>query len=1130
MSLADAQQRQQAIDPNDSFIVQAPAGSGKTELLIQRYLSLLAVVDAPEQIIAITFTRKAAAEMQTRVLTALEHAKQGRTGETAHEKLTLRLAKEAITRDEECEWNLFQSPSRFKIQTIDALCSSLVRQMPLLSHTGSHPEINNDPESLYEQAAIQTLNHLFSDDEWSQSLAEIILWLDNDAARFKRLIMDLLAKREQWVGFVTQKHDREEIEQTLQDIIQQHLAALIQKIPTELHQRLSDLVRFACINLNDLEKQHPLLACFGLEQLPDDNPDNLAQWLGLQSLLLKSDGDWRQRINKNDGFPAPSSNKLREHELKQQKENMQNLLQDLALTDGLKALLYSLRTLPSSHYEDSQWNMVEAMHRVLHLAVAKLILVFQQNNCIDFTQITQAAIQALGEDDTPTDLALYLDHKIQHILVDEFQDISASQYRLLEGLIAGWSTQETKSLFLVGDPMQSIYRFREAEVGLFIKTWQQQRLAQIQLQCLRLNSNFRSHSPVIDWVNTQFTNIFPGEDNVETNAVSYSPSHSTKSDLKESGVEINPILNKEDVSEAREILSLIQSLLQRYPQDNIAILVRSRNHLNSLLPILNNNDIPYHANEIAKLSRVSIVQDLLALTRAYLYLDDRIAWLSVLRAPWCGLRLTSLQKLVHNDRHMLIWDAVQTHSIVEQLEKEEQQRLIHLRDIFSDALDNKHRCSLRRAIESIWLRLHGNFLLEKDHDYYDAEKFFTLLSEFEEGDDIVNISTLEKRLDKIFTGYGNPQTARVHIMTMHKAKGLEFDHVILPGLGKRPAINKNELMMWSMLGDLSDSKLVLAPIKSSGDEHDPIYSYLKEYERQKQYFEDARLLYVASTRAIKTLHLFGHVTDKRESSNNADDFTVNKQSLLAYLWPELSEMFTEKLTHLAISDSDSNTVYIDQNIRRRCLDWTPPEPPVYFENQNAPDVDEEQVFVVEYDWAGENIRRIGTAVHRYIQSIGDNSTGWLQRDFSDQRRAISAYLEQLGIDKDILPQATGRVIRALSAMQSDPRAKWILDEQHSHIENEFSMTGFVQGKFKRIKIDRTFIDQNNVRWIIDYKSSRHDAAGADEFLDQEQIRYKQQLENYAEIIRHFDRDRTVSEIRLGLYFPLLQGWREWQYQ
>ncbi|HLO64922.1 MAG TPA: UvrD-helicase domain-containing protein, partial [Azonexus sp.] len=122
-----------------SFIVEAPAGAGKTELLTQRYLRLLAVVDHPEEVLALTFTNKAATEMRDRILRSLETAAGGVLPAEPHKQLTFRLAGQALARDAERSWGLLEHPGRLRITTLDALCASLARQMPYLSRFGSQP-------------------------------------------------------------------------------------------------------------------------------------------------------------------------------------------------------------------------------------------------------------------------------------------------------------------------------------------------------------------------------------------------------------------------------------------------------------------------------------------------------------------------------------------------------------------------------------------------------------------------------------------------------------------------------------------------------------------------------------------------------------------------------------------------------------------------------------------------------------------------------------------------------------------------------------------------------------------------------------------------------------------------------
>ena len=142
--------------------MQAPAGSGKTELLIQRYLGLLGRVERPEEIAAITFTRKAAAEMRKRVFEAIAFARRDSRPASAHQAMTWELAKAALERNDALAWKLEESAARLRIQTIDALCASLTRQMPVLARFGAQPESVEDASALYLVAARNTLAALES--------------------------------------------------------------------------------------------------------------------------------------------------------------------------------------------------------------------------------------------------------------------------------------------------------------------------------------------------------------------------------------------------------------------------------------------------------------------------------------------------------------------------------------------------------------------------------------------------------------------------------------------------------------------------------------------------------------------------------------------------------------------------------------------------------------------------------------------------------------------------------------------------------------------------------------------------------------------------------------------------------
>ena len=151
----DAATRKKAQDIRFSYAVQAPAGSGKTELLNLRFLRLLAICEKPEEVLAITFTRKAANEMSNRILNTLESAanNQSKTNfKSQHEEDRFSAAKAVLQRDAQLEWHLLESPSRLRIQTIDSFCLFLARNLPVLSNCGGEVQVSDRPDECYQQA------------------------------------------------------------------------------------------------------------------------------------------------------------------------------------------------------------------------------------------------------------------------------------------------------------------------------------------------------------------------------------------------------------------------------------------------------------------------------------------------------------------------------------------------------------------------------------------------------------------------------------------------------------------------------------------------------------------------------------------------------------------------------------------------------------------------------------------------------------------------------------------------------------------------------------------------------------------------------------------------------------------
>jgi len=1128
-TIPDIDQRTRAIRPDQSFIVQAPAGSGKTELLIQRYLGLLAKVDAPEEIVAITFTKKASAEMLGRILKALNDAQSDQQVAKPHEQLTRHLASAALAQGQSLGWDILENPGRLRIQTIDSLCASLNRQMPIMSGLGGQPDITDDPAPLYMQAAAETLYELESGNEWSPSIARLLIHLDNDLPHLQTLLADMLQKRDQWLRYVLLEHDRKDLEQALVNLVQEKLADLAQLFPQQKADELCELLRYAAENLRQIDKPGPVTTCLDMHKMPGYDAGDMPQWLGIVELLLTKEGTWRARVDKNTGFPSASDNKLDSEKRNSMKQALTGLITQLREIDGLDLALAELRQLPPPRFTDEEWELVNALYELLKLSAAQLQLLFSERNLMDFAGVAQAAITALGNEDTPTDLALYLDYQIKHLLVDEFQDTSVNQLELLQRLTAQWSEQDGRTLFLVGDPMQSIYRFREAEVSNFIQTFHQQQLGQIRLQPLILTVNFRSEQGIVNWVNQSFARIFPKADEMTTGAVSFHPSTAIHDNTVTSNINICPFFDDSAELEAANIAELVGTVRVKSPSDSIAILVRNKSHLAAIIPALRKAGHRFRAIEIESLGDRPAIQDMLALTRAWLHLADRSAWLSILRAPWCGLDLKALLTLTNNDKRRTIWECCQDESILQQLEPESRQRLQRVVTLFEQAFGQRHRQSVRTTIESLWCQLGGPATLTDMNDLENINTCLELLASLDVGGDIEDLQLL---LDEVAGLFAVPdkQTDEhsLQIMTIHKAKGLEFDHVIVPALGRLSGRTGTELLKWMLRPrEHGGHDLLFGVIRETGANTSPIYQYIQNVEKRKNTHESIRLLYVAATRTRKSLYLSGSVALKT-NKEGVRRCSVTGGSLLQLLWPILQDSWETAMPSADTILTEQGSIKVNHGIRRLMRDWALPEPPQAV-SREIPQIEvsaEEHKRQIEYLWAGETIRHIGSIVHRCIQWIaGDGIEYWDADKVHAKRDYFILMFKQAGVPEEEIEQAYQQVETALVQMLADTRGRWILSNDHTDQKNEYALTGIYESRLINVIIDRTFVDDEGTRWIVDYKTSRHEGTGLQAFLEREQQRYASQMHKYATLMQGLDK----KPIRLGLYFPLLQAWREWEY-
>ena len=711
--VADEAARTAALDIERSFIVQAPAGSGKTELLIQRYLRLLSVVSEPEEILAITFTRKAAAEMQIRVLRALASAAAGERPEAPHEQVTADAAKAALLQDETCGWALLENPRRMRIQTLDSLNASIARAQPMtVSGGAADTTVIADAQmrALYREAAALTLDQLGETGEMRRATEEVLVHVDTNAGLYIAYLSRMLATRDQWLPFVgsgllaaTEASQlRDQFEAGLGRAVEMHLEHLGDAARSIDAVELLTLAAYAASKVSPDSE----FACLAkIEQLPSSGIDSIEQWSALAELLLTKQGAFRKTVNKNQGFPPGDAG---------EKARMSDLLEVLAGNDSLAHLLHGVRGLPPVAYTEEQWSVLLALFRLLPLAATELKRLFAERSVADHIEVALSADAAIGTAESPGDVALLLDYQIRHVLVDEMQDTSSAQYRMIEALTGGWTDGDGRTLYCVGDPMQSIYRFRNAEVGQFLLSMQAG-IGSVALEPLTLRRNFRSGEYLVDWFNSVFPNVLAPANDAQQSAVAYEPAISVPSLAGTGECVVHPVFGTDTAEEAEVGLDVLGKTMADDPAGDVAILVRGRSHLPELLYRLRAAGIPYRAIEIDRLTDLPEIIDVLALTRAIVHQGDRHAWLALLRAPWAGLNWTDLHALVRNDIDATVWELMADEDALARLSADGRKRVEELREKLTPVIASNRAASLRLRVEKTWLALGGPAINDEPH-------------------------------------------------------------------------------------------------------------------------------------------------------------------------------------------------------------------------------------------------------------------------------------------------------------------------------------------------------------------------------------------------------------------------------
>ncbi len=1135
VKLVDLAERERALDVTTSFICEAPAGSGKTELLTQRILVLLSRVEKPENILAMTFTRKAAAEMRQRIIEALKLGLEPEP-EQAHKKLTWQLAQQVIRQDKRYSWQLIYNSNRLKITTFDSFCAQIAKTLPLQSFQGFDVQVSEDPEPLYKEAIVSLYANLEDDVPWLSSLVNIIQHLDNNANVFESLLLNLLRSRDTWLPVLdnpsTFANLRDVLEDNLRRVVTDTVVQIKQLISPELQLHWLNLAGFAAANLVREQKVNSISKCLNIEiersELPDEDENDLELWLGLVELVCTKTGSWRKTVDKKIGFPGKlvsGNDKNAEIALKEKKQQALQLIEQLQEIPGLFELLSDVRNWPALYYGEQQWQILQDLTALLPILLAHLQVVFNRKKLIDFSEVSQRALRALGDESEPTDLALRLDYKIQHILVDEFQDTSLTQLHLLQKLTEGWLPDDERTLFCVGDVMQSIYGFRGANVGLFLFA-KHNGIGHIALESIQLTSNFRSQAGIVNWVNNSFANAFPRREDMTVGAVTFSKSSAFNEESLVPPVSIHGFSGDQgQQDEAVFIADKIKCLMEEQPEWKFAILLRQKKHGEKIIEQLKQASIAFRAVNLEPMQDASIIQDLTMLTKALLDYSNRIAWLSILRAPWCGMTLKDLEIIA---REKIVWLGIVAaiedgknekngdDGQEEKISSDGLARLSRFYDVINQAIEQRQRLPLADWVEGAWVSLAGPACLETKHELERSDVFFECLSALDIGGLLESPNALDEAIARLVQVPDPTAEDRVQIMSIHKSKGLEFDVVFMPGLAKEKRGADSALFLWEERLNLQGAEnLIVAPRSATGEDSHKIFDYLKSQKKKKELLEACRLLYVGCTRAVQRLYL------SAELNNTEKGFKPPpSSSLLSYLWQGIDCISEEKGQQLA---DDKSPHQNSQKLKRLSQNWIIPAltrneilqgyvPPSDYNNEHLEEL---------LRYQDETDRIFGVLVHEILSDIAKMDPV-ARNSFDIERRAPywRVRLEALGLFGDKVDPLLYELKKTVTDILDDERLLWMLN-QSGKIKTEFKIQYSENGNIKQKIIDLLFVNDKNETWVVDYKISLpHNGENQVAFINREKDLYFSQLYLYRSAIQALG----YKNVRAALYFPLIRQW------
>jgi ATP-dependent helicase/nuclease subunit A len=658
------------------------------------------------------------------------------------------------------------------------------------------------------------------------------------------------------------------------------------------------------------------------------------------------------------------------------------------------------------------------------------------------------------------------------------------------------------------------------------------------LKPILLRSNFRSRQSLVQQTNEAFAQIFAHEAPDDVDAVEFEASEAAHREQQTerlfwhphvrptqppSGGDGDVVEDDPCAVEARQVCEVIERVRKQSATGDrplsIAILVRARNHVGSILEEMRARGIPYRAIEMDHLPDRQPILDVLTIARCLLHPADRVAWLALLRAPWCGLALADLLALCGGDD--LLWSGKTVPELFRErsacLSADGQQRAGRVLQVLDAAGKQSGNERFSLLVERTWHTLGGPQCVPSN-EWPTVQEFFRMLDKLESENGWPTVSQVEEQIKKLFAPPIATEDVPVEVLTLFKAKGLEWDVVLLPGLHRSPRNNDSRLAEWmeqvlpdtSGEGDDAISRVLLAPIKHVSEEKEDINRWIRAANSERDREELKRLLYVGCTRARAEVHLFGQCREKKGGELGG----AMVQTLLHTAWPVAEAFFVRhwnqnraqsggEVVEMPIAPDtpagwesqelsgqiesiaaagqgpETDRVIPLANFQRLRSDWKPPVPladipmapvPAWQAGVGNRDEDEE-LPVLQRPQGSWRARVFGTVLHAFLEPLADILAQHL--DASARTRTMDALapairLQLLGNGHPLAEAGrdADRIVAVLHRVAADEQGRWILSahpsllsaESGQHVRRGFEvpLTAIHRDGVRSIRVDRMF--------------------------------------------------------------------------